>query len=256
MRRFAVLFLSILFLVSVVMAGCGTASDVPSSPDIAPPASDDSGDTPTGSSDNVNKDPEIITDPPDDKVINVFCASDEVYRIIMRYKELNPDFPYEIKPYSFATADVDFHVALNESLEAGGSRMPDIYCIGSGHVMEYIHGDMAMYATPYRDLGIDVESLAKEADIPRYVIDMGSNADGQVVALSYQGTGSAFIYRRSIAKTVWGTDDPEIIRDKIGPGWDRFLEAAADLKVRDMSWYRDMTISGSPWQPVLKIHGS
>ena len=121
----------------------------------------------------------------------------------MRYKELNPDFPYEIKPYSFATADVDFHVALNESLEAGGSRMPDIYCIGSGHVMEYIHGDMAMYATPYRDLGIDVESLAKEADIPRYVIDMGSNADGQVVALSYQGTGGAFIYRRSIAKTVW-----------------------------------------------------
>lgn len=262
MRRFAVLFLSILFLVSAIMAGCGTASDVPSSPDIAPPASDDSGDTPTGSSDNVNKDPEIITDPPDDKVINVFCASDEVYRIIMRYKELNPDFPYEIKPYSFATADVDFHVALNESLEAGGSRMPDIYCIGSGHVMEYIHGDMAMYATPYRDLGIDVESLAKEADIPRYVIDMGSNADGQVVALSYQGTGSAFIYRRSIAKTVWGTDDPEIIRDKIGPGWDRFLEAAADLKVRgyvmvsgyDDLWFPMAASAENPWIVDGKLH--
>ncbi len=255
MRRFAVLFLSILFLVSAIMAGCGTASDVPSSPDIAPPASDDSGDTPTGSSDNVNKDPEIITDPPDDKVINVFCASDEVYRIIMRYKELNPDFPYEIKPYRFATADGDFYVALDESLAAGGSQIPDIYCAESGHVMKYTHGDMARYAMPYRDLGIDVDNLVKEADIPRYVIDMGTNTDGQMVALSYQGTGSAFIYRRTIAKSVWGTDDPEIIKDKIGPGWDRFLKAAEELKAGgyaivsgyDDLWYPMSASAENPW---------
>jgi len=89
---------------------------------------------------------------------------------------------------------------------------------------------MSHYAAPYRDLGIDVDTLLKEADIYQHVIDMGSNADGQVVALGYRGTGGAFIYRRSIAKSVWGTDDPEIIKYKIGPGWDKFLMAAEEIK--------------------------
>ena len=68
-----------------------------------------------------------------------------------------------------------------------------------------------------------------------------------MVALSYEGTGAAFIYRRSIARDVWGTDDPEIIRDKIGPGWDRFLEAAADLRARGYS-----IVSGydEVWTPI------
>ena len=39
--------------------------------------------------------------------------------------------------------------------------------------------------------------------------------DGAVVALGYQATGGAFIYRRSIAKDVFGTDDPAVVAEAI-----------------------------------------
>lgn len=55
----------------------------------------------------------------------------------------------------------------------------------------------------------------KDADIAQYTVDIGTNPDGKVVGLGYQATGGAFIYRRSIAKDVWGTDDPAVIQDKI-----------------------------------------
>ncbi|MBN1778280.1 MAG: extracellular solute-binding protein, partial [Clostridiales bacterium] len=50
--------------------------------------------------------------------------------------------------------------------------------------------------------------------------------------LGYQATGAGMIYRRDIAIDVWGTDDPAVIAEKTGPGWDKFLEAAAELKAK------------------------
>jgi len=167
-----------------------------------------------------------------------------------RYKELHPEFSFEI--HVLDTADGSYHAALDAALASGGEVMPDIYTTESSFAKKYIDGTMALYAAPYKDLGIDVDTLLKEADIYQYAIDMGTNADGQLVALCYEGTGSVFIYRRSIARDVWGTDDPDIIKDKIGPGWDRFLEAAADLKVKGysiLSSYEDV------WQPVENSAG-
>lgn len=148
-----------------------------------------------------------------------------------------------------------YTVALDESLTAGRDDAPDIYVVESADIRKYAAGDMARYAAPYKDLGLDMDTLVKEADIARYVLDMGTNPDGEIVALSYEGTGGAFIYRRSIAKDVWGTDDPETIKDKIGPDWDKFLEAAAKLKARGYSivsgyddiWYAVYNSAEIPW---------
>ena len=46
-------------------------------------------------------------------------------------------------------------------------------------------------------------------------------------------TGGCFIYRRSIAKEVWGTDEPSRVQRIIGGGtesWDDFWEAAEKVK--------------------------
>ena len=54
-----------------------------------------------------------------------------------------------------------------------------------------------------------------------------------MIALPYQSAAFAFLYRRSIARDVWGTDDPEKIAEIIGGGtqsWDKFIEAAKELK--------------------------
>lgn len=228
MKRFSVLFLACLILIS--MAACNTAREATDSPDATSIISGDA--VSEEPADSANADAEDTADVPARKVLNVYCPSNQVYEIVKRYKELHPEFPYKIQLYSFATADTSFEAALDYYLATDGPDTPDIYCIESGRVKRYTMGEQSRYATPYRDLGIDLYRLVQEADIPQYVLDMGTNAEGQVVALSYQGTGSAFIYRRSIAKDVWGTDDPETIKDIIGPGWDKFLEAAADLKAK------------------------
>jgi len=41
---------------------------------------------------------------------------------------------------------------------------------------------------------------------------------GKIVALGYDSSVGAFINRLYIAKDVWGSDDPAVIRNKIGPG--------------------------------------
>ena len=209
MKRIAALFLGSLILLSLTFAGCDKVTDTTNSPSIAPTKIADDTDNST-----------TTTEALVDRVINIYSATDEVPRMVMRYKELHPGFKYRINMFTFATADMDFHIALDNALAAGGADIPDIYCVESARVMKYSQGDQADYAMPYRDIGIDVDNLVQEADIAKYVIDIGTNPKGEIVGLGYQGTGGAFIYRRSIAKTVWGTDDPEIISYILGPGWD------------------------------------
>ena len=92
---------------------------------------------------------------------------------------------------------------------------------------------MSSFAAPYEDLGIDVDAEIDAAQIAPYTVDIGTNPDGKVVGLGYQSTGGAFIYRRSVAKDVFGTDDPKEIATIIGGGtqsWDKFFEAAETCK--------------------------
>ncbi len=253
MKRLASIFLSCLLLISITLAGCNSASNIPNNPDITPskvadiPPTEAADITPTKPAEDTNKNVSAITEAPRDNVINVFSMTDEIPRMIMKYKELRPDFPYEIKMFTFATVDADFHTILDEFLADGGIYTPDIYTVESANVMKYSQDDAAKYALPYKELGIDVDNLVKEADIAQYVIDLGKNPEGEIVALTHQGTGGAYIYRRSIAKAVWGTDEPEVIKDKVGPGWEKFFEAAADLKAKG---YGIVSGEGDIWHSI------
>ncbi|MFA7396461.1 MAG: carbohydrate ABC transporter substrate-binding protein [Sphaerochaetaceae bacterium] len=180
------------------------------------------------------------------KVINVWSFTDEVPNMIERYKELHPEFDYEVKTTIIATTDGAYQPALDQALIGGGSDAPDIYCAEAAFVLKYTQGDAAQYAATYKDLGIDVDRLVREADIAQYTVDIGTNNRG-LVGLGYQATGGAFIYRRSIAKDVWGTDDPAVIKGKIGPGLDKFFEAAQELRSKG---YGIVSGDGDLWHAV------
>nr|WP_321307647.1 extracellular solute-binding protein [uncultured Sphaerochaeta sp.] len=184
---------------------------------------------------------------PDDGIINIYSFTDEVPNIMDAYKELNPDFDYEINTTIIATTDGAYQPALDQALASSGENAPDIYCAESAFVLKYTQGDAAHFAAPYKDLGIDVDAKLKEADIAQYTVDIGTNPDGDLVGLGYQATGGAFIYRRSIAKDVWGTDDPAVITSKVGPGWDKFFKAAEDLKKKG---YGIISGDGDIWHAI------
>lgn len=225
-------------MLTTMLGGCGKEKD----PDKTT-AKDDV----TTENDDKTEDTTQTSSSGGSKVINVWSFTDEVPNMIQEYIDTHPDFDYEINTTIIATTDGAYQPALDLALSSGGDDAPDIYCAEAAFVLKYTQGDVSSFAATYEDLGIDVEAKTEEADIAQYTIDIGTNPDGKLVGLGYQATGGAFIYRRSIAKEVWGTDDPAEISKKLGPGWDKFYEAAADLKNKG---YGIVSGDGDIWHAV------
>ena len=241
MKRFIALLIACVFVMSMTLTGCGKKTN---------DAKDGGASNPTKSAtgaDTDNSSAAKVTDDPNVKTLNVWAFTDEVPKMLDKYKELHPDFPYEIKTTVISTTEGAYQPALDQALAAGGADAPDIFCAEAAFVLKYTQGDASQYAAPYKDLGIDVDNLLKEADIAPYTVDIGTNTDGKLVGLGYQATGGAYIYRRSIAKDVWGTDDPATIKDKVGPGWDKFFQAADELKAKG---YGIVSSDGDIWHAV------
>lgn len=182
------------------------------------------------------------------EVINLWAFTDEVPKMIEKFVEEHPDFGYEINTTIIGTSDGAYQPALDQALAAGGENAPDIYCVESAFALKYTKGEASQYALPYSELGIaDVETQIEEAEIAQYTVDIGRNGDGQVVGLGFQATGGGFIYRRSIAKEVFGTDDPAEIAAQVGPGWDKFYAAADALAAKG---YAIVSGDGDVWHAV------
>lgn len=214
-----------LVMVLALFAGCGTpTTDQPSGGESVPPSEA----------------------PVEKGVINLYTFTVEVQQMIERYMELHPEFPWTLNATVVSTTDNLYEPALDEALNAGGSV--DMYCAESAFVLKYAQGDMSSYAMPYEELGIDVAGETAAAQIAQYTIDIGTRpSDGKLVALGYQATGGAMIYRRSLAKATWGTEDPAEVAKKVGPGWEKFFTAAADLKAKG---YAIVSGDGDIWHSI------
>ena len=247
MKRFIALFLSCLLVLSLALTSCGKndpakttkpAETKPAASDAAP-ASSAPAETPAPA----------VTDDPSVKTFNIYSFTDEVPKMLAKYAELHPEFKqqFEVKQTVISTSEGQYQPALDAALQAGGEAAPDLYCAESAFVLKYTQGDASQYAAAYKDLGIDIATKIKESEIAQYSVDIGTRGDGSVVGLGYQATGGAFIYRRSIAKAVWNTEDPAIIKDKIGGSWDNFFKAAEELKAKG---YAIVSGDGDIWHPI------
>ena len=222
-------------MVATLLAGCGAAAEAPAADTAA--VEEPAAEEPAA---EVAEEPaaeEVAEEPAaeGDNVINLWSFTDEIPGMVDKFLEANPDFGYTVNTTIIATTDGAYQPALDAALAAGGADAPDMYAAEAAFILKYSQGDAAQYACPYKDLGIDVDAELKAADIAQYTVDIGTNPDGDLVALGYQATGGAFIYRRSIAKDVFGTDDPAEIGAKIGAGsnsWDQFFAAAEELKAK------------------------
>ena len=232
MKRVIALLFICLFTLAMGFTGCSVNREQDRKNPAVTPEGNKTDDDKNAEKDEINEDASEAANAPDENVIKVWCYNYEVSSALAKFKELNPDFSYEFKITDFSTICVDYHQALYQALVDGGPDAPDIYTVESGHAIKYTQGDAYPYAAGYEDLGIDVDALLEETSVPQYFIDIGTNPDGKLVGLGYQSMAGAFFYRRSIAKDVWDTDDPSVIKDIIGPGWDKFFEAAADLRAK------------------------
>ena len=228
-------------MTATILAGCGGAA-APAAGDAAPAAdaaedtaAADTADAAADTSADAKTESATPASGGGSGTINVWAFTDEVPGMIDKYVADHPDFPYTINSTIIATTEGAYQPALDAALQAGGAEQPDIYCAEAAFVLKYSKGDMQDYAMPYKDLGIDIDAETAASKISQYSIDIGTNTSGAVDALGYQATGGCFIYRRSIAKDVFGTDDPAEISKIIGGGtgsWDKFWEAAKTLAAK------------------------
>lgn len=106
----------------------------------------------------------------------------------------------------------------------GGATEPDII-VGEPQMLENMYE-----AGFFEDLNQAPYNAQDYADqIVDYVWDVGQDADGIQRAISYQITPAGMYYRRSIAKEVFGTDDPNEI-GKLFADYDTILQTAQTLK--------------------------
>lgn len=183
--------------------------------------------------------------------INLLGWTDEQARMIEKYIETHSDCGIKVIFKQVETTNGQYTSFLDEALTGKSDDfIPDIYSAESAFVKHYSSGAMGQYALPYNDLISDLDSKIQSAEIAQYTVELGKNSSGDVVGLAYQTTGGAFIYRRSVAKQVFGTDNPELVSNAIGGGsgsWNKFFEVAETCNDKGIA-----ILSGdaSLWHPV------
>ncbi|CAM3083959.1 carbohydrate ABC transporter substrate-binding protein [Paenibacillus lupini] len=229
--------ISAMLVMTTALAACGNSSNNSNS------NSNSSSPSPTTSTATASEAP--ATNDGKKVTINLWSFTDEIPNMTKKYLETHPDANVEFKTTVIATTDGAYQPALDQALAGGGKDAPDIFAAEAAFVLKYTQGDASSYAANYADLGLD-DQLVKDAGIAQYSVDIGSK-DGQLKALGYQATGGGFIYRRSIAKDVFGTDDPAAIKNEVGPGWDKYFAAADKLKAKG---YAIVSGDGDIWHAI------
>lgn len=126
----------------------------------------------------------------------------------------------------------DYPTRLRPVLESG-SGAPDIFTGEIAFIKDWVEQGYweNLSQEPY-----NVEEV--KGDFIDYVFDLGRDSEGNVKALSWQTTPGGIFYRRSIAKEVLGTDDPEVIGEKFST-MEGLFEVGEQLKAEGYRLFPD-----------------
>ncbi|MGO4938753.1 carbohydrate ABC transporter substrate-binding protein [Fundicoccus sp. Sow4_D5] len=116
--------------------------------------------------------------------------------------------------------------ALLRQADASADEKVDVFLSETDYVNKYVD-EAVDVAMPLMDLGIDPEKdLADQFDFAKAT---PSDQSGVQRGSTWQGTPGLLVYRRDIAKEVFGTDDPAEIAKKT-ENWDVLKQTAEELK--------------------------
>ena len=184
-----------------------------------------------------------------DHVLNIWCWNDEFQS---RFNDYYPEVKEVAQDKSTTTLndgtvvkwtinpnqDNNYQDKLDEALLAQDSKADnekiDIFLIEADYALKYVDSDFAL---PLADIGITDQDLADQYTYTKEIV----SADGVQKATSWQAAPGLFAYRRSIAKDVLGTDDPEKVQEALAD-WDKFntvAEQASAKGYKMLSGYDD-----------------
>lgn len=150
-----------------------------------------------------------------DKLV-VWTFSDELKGMIENhYLKDNPNLGYQVEVV--VVPNENYQTKLDPVL-ASGKNAPDVFALEAAYLKKYVDSD---YTMDLSKLGFKSE----EAPILKYVMDLSKNANGQLKALSWQGTPGAFFYRKSLAKEYLGVSEPKDVQPLLSD-FDKFYQTS------------------------------
>ena len=164
----------------------------------------------------------------DGKVLNVYVWNDEFSARFNNYFPASKLGDVKVNFVQTPNADNAYQNKLDEVLlkqeKAADDDKVDIFLVEADYALKYVD-------TPYtldvkKDIGLTDEDLANQF---KYTKDIMTDSKGVLKGVSWQGCPGGFIYRRSYAKEVLGTDDPAAVQKAIND-WASFDSVAAKMK--------------------------
>lgn len=177
------------------------------------------------------------------KVINIYSWNDEFRQrleaVYPEVKETSKDgtvttlkdgteIHWIINPNQDGVYQQKLDEALMNQADASADDKVDIFLSETDYVYKYTDA-AADVAMPLTDFGIDPDKdLADQYDFTKTT---ASDADGVQRGSTWQCCPGLLVYRRDIAKDVFGTDDPEEVGKKM-KDWDTAKATAEELKAK------------------------
>lgn len=159
------------------------------------------------------------------KVLNIWCWNDEFQSRFNAYypevKEIAEDkstttlndgtiVKWTINPNEGNNYQNKLDEALRAQESAAADDKIDIFLIEADYALKYVDSPYTLDVKA--DIGLTDEDLGGQY---KYTQEIATSADGKLKAVTWQATPGLFAYRRSIAKDVLGTDDPDAVQEAL-----------------------------------------
>ncbi len=239
------LMVLMVFVMVLGMAACSNSDNNPDtstndgandmSTDDSSSGDDSSGDTDSGSD-------EGTADESSDqgKVLRIYAWNEEFQGLFNDYFAANGGVPDDVKVEWVITPNADnaYQNKLDQDLlnQENADEPIDIFLIEADYALKYVDSPYTLDVV--NDIGLSEDEIANQYD---YTQEIAKDSDGNLKGVSWQATPGLFVYRRSIAQDVLGTDDPTAVQEYLSD-WDKFdevAEMAADKGYKMLSGYDD-----------------
>ena len=219
------------------------AADAPASNTADAPA-DNTADAPADNTADVSADNTAAENTaPEGQVINIYSFNDELRnRITAVYPEIEStsedgtsstlkdgtEIRWIINPNQDGVYQDKLDEALTAQMTASDNDKVDIFAAELDYIVKYTDADIDAAMT-LESLGINPDTdLADQYDFTKTV---GSDQNGVQRGTTWQACPGVLVYRRHIAKEVFGTDDPAEIGKKTSD-WETMKATAEELKAK------------------------
>jgi len=162
------------------------------------------------------------------KVLNIYVWNDEFQARFNDYYASKLPADVKVNFVQTPNADNAYQNKLDEVLlgqaKAKADDKIDIFLVEADYALKYVDTNYTLDVK--KDIGLTDADLANQF---KYTKDIMTDSKGVLKGVSWQGCPGGFIYRRSYAKEVIGSDDPADVQKAIND-WAKFDAVAAQMK--------------------------